>query len=172
MGLFPPGKGGGDDVAYGFKGKGVTNHLLTDGNGMPIALSSTAANQSEQGEVEGLLGKARIPLPDGGRPKSCPKELQADKGYDSKKMRTRIRRKGVRPIIPRREYKNRKRPGRKPPKLVDRFKVERAFSWMQRKFRRTCIRWERRRPYWLGFLTIAMTWMWIERLLKLDPLFG
>ncbi|WP_196508593.1 hypothetical protein [Nostoc sp. NZL] len=34
-GLFPPGKGGGEEIAYGGKGKGILIHTLTEGNGMP-----------------------------------------------------------------------------------------------------------------------------------------
>ena len=41
--LFPPGKGGGEEVAYGGKGKGVLIHTLTEGNGMPLANCTTAA---------------------------------------------------------------------------------------------------------------------------------
>ncbi|MEO1375256.1 MAG: zinc ribbon domain-containing protein [Cyanobacteria bacterium J06635_10] len=35
MVLFPPGKGGGEEVAYGGKGKGVLIHTLTEGKVMP-----------------------------------------------------------------------------------------------------------------------------------------
>jgi len=35
MALFPPGKGGGEGVARGGKGKGILIHSLTEGNGMP-----------------------------------------------------------------------------------------------------------------------------------------
>ena len=41
MGLFPPGKGGGDGVAYGRKGKGILIHTLTEANGMPLANCTT-----------------------------------------------------------------------------------------------------------------------------------
>jgi len=41
MALFPHGKGGGQDVDYGYKGKGVTTHLLTEGNGMPLSVIAT-----------------------------------------------------------------------------------------------------------------------------------
>ena len=34
-GSFSPGKGSGDGVAYGYKGKRILIHTLTDGNGMP-----------------------------------------------------------------------------------------------------------------------------------------
>ena len=37
------GKGGGEDVAYGYKGKGILIHTLTDGNGMPLACSTRAS---------------------------------------------------------------------------------------------------------------------------------
>ena len=33
--LFPPGKGGGEEVAYGYKGKEILIPTLTDANGMP-----------------------------------------------------------------------------------------------------------------------------------------
>lgn len=41
MALFPPGKGGGEKVAYGHQGKGVLIHTLTEGHGMPLANSTT-----------------------------------------------------------------------------------------------------------------------------------
>jgi IS5 family transposase len=75
-------------------------------------------------------------------------ELQGDKGYDSAELRNKLRSKGIKPLISRKFWPNRKQPaGRKPAKTKDRFKVERCFSWMQKKFRRLCIRWERRRQY-------------------------
>lgn len=124
MVLFPPGKGGGDDVDHGYKGKGSTIHLLVDGEGMPLAESTTAANGSERDQVIKLINSVKINCGEG-RPKSCPKVLQGDKGYDSQALRNEIRKKGIKPIIPRRVWKDRKqRPGRKPPKLVDRFKHE------------------------------------------------
>ena len=169
MGLFPPGKGGGDDVDYGYKGKGVTNHLLVEGKGMPLSAITTSAKGSERAQVINLLAEVKVFGPTRFRPRSCPKELQADKGYDSQELRNTLRAKGIKPCISRRAWKNRKqRPGRKPPEQKDRFKVERCFAWIQRKFRRLCIRWERRRRYWNGFLQLAIAWMWagkIENLL-------
>jgi hypothetical protein len=34
--LFPPLNGGGEGVGYGYKGKGVLIHSITDANGMPV----------------------------------------------------------------------------------------------------------------------------------------
>jgi len=165
-GSFAAGKGGGDGVNHGFKGKGVTLHALVEGNGMPIAVTITPANGSEREQVMPLLEEAQVRRLGGKRARNCPKILQADKGYDSKQLRKQIRNKGVKPIIPKRKMPNGKRPsGRKQPKLIDRWKVERAFAWAQRKFRRICIRWERQKKYWAGFVDLAVSFMWLGKVL-------
>ena len=161
--LFPPGKGGGEDVDYGFKGKGVTNHLLVDGHGMPLSVITTSASSSERAEVINLLAQVRV-FGCRKRPRCCPRELEADKGYDAQDLRNKLRKKGIRPIIPRRIWPNRKQArGRKPPKCKNRWKVERCFAWLQRKFRRLCIRWERRSRYWNGFMQLAIAWIWFGK---------
>jgi hypothetical protein len=47
-----------------------------------------------------------------------------------------------------------------------RWKVERAIAWLQRKFRRIVVRWERKRKYWEGFLTMALVVFWAFKILK------
>lgn len=166
MGLFPPGKGGGDDIEHGYKGKGVTNHLLVDGSGMPLSIITTSAAKSEREQVIHLIAQVRVFGKRRGRAKSCVRELQGDRGYDSKRLRNKLKRKGIRPLIAKRCWPTRKQPcGRKPAKIKDRFKVERCFAWMQKKFRRLCIRWEKRRQYWNGFILLGIAWMWLTRLL-------
>lgn len=56
-GFFSAGKGGGEGVAYGYKGKGVTSHLLVDGMGSPLQISATGADGDERQEVEPLIKK-------------------------------------------------------------------------------------------------------------------
>ena len=51
MVFFLRGKGGGEEIEYGFKGKGTTTHLLVDGHGSPVAFTSTAANGDERQQV-------------------------------------------------------------------------------------------------------------------------
>ena len=51
MVFFSAGKGGGELVDYGYKGKGVTNHLLVDGEGSPIAIEVTSAKGDERLQV-------------------------------------------------------------------------------------------------------------------------
>ena len=48
---FPPGKGGGEGVAYGRKGKGILIHTLTDATGMPLSTCTTPANGDERAQV-------------------------------------------------------------------------------------------------------------------------
>lgn len=163
--LFPPGKGGGDGIDYGYKGKGVTNHLLVEGRGMPLSTLSTPASSDEREQVSQLLKRVRV-YHGYGRPKHCPKEVHADKGYDSKILRIFLRNKGLRPVIPKRVWKGRRRPrGRKVAPSTSRWQVERCFAWMQRKFRRLVVRWERREVYWHGFLQISIIMIWAEKLI-------
>jgi len=84
MAPFPPGKGGGDGVSHGFKGKGVLIHSLVDAQGMPLAVDVTCAKSSEREQVFPLLDSIDIHTGKVGRPRSRPAQLAADKGYDSK----------------------------------------------------------------------------------------
>ncbi len=56
-GFFSAGKGGGEKVDHGYKGKGVTSHLLVDGLGQPLRVASTGASGDERKEVLPLLKK-------------------------------------------------------------------------------------------------------------------
>ena len=47
-----------------------------------------------------------------------------------------------------------------------RWKVERAISWMQRKYRRLVVRWERRIKYWECFLGLGILLYWVRELVK------
>lgn len=133
---------------------------------MPLALLSTAANVYEPDQVLPLLDSVKVQT---GQPRPLrkrPAQMQGDAGYDSKDLRQKLKRRGIQPRIsvnPRR----RKKPklGRPYAKPIDRWKVERTFSWYQRKFRRLVVRWERRNRYWHGFLAFGFCMMWIDRLL-------
>ncbi|HEY2810070.1 MAG TPA: IS4/IS5 family transposase, partial [Rhabdochlamydiaceae bacterium] len=51
--------GGGEEIAYGHKGKGTTTHLLVDGQGNPLCITSTSAAGDERKEVVPLIKKNR-----------------------------------------------------------------------------------------------------------------
>jgi hypothetical protein len=79
MALFPPGSGGGEDVAYGGKGKGILIHTLTEGNGMPLASCTTPANGNEREQVLPLLNKVKLKTLKPGRPRKRLKVLGRSK---------------------------------------------------------------------------------------------
>jgi hypothetical protein len=60
MAHFPPGKGVGEGVTYGRKGKGIVIHSLTDGAGMPLSTHTTPANGDERAQVMPLLDALHI----------------------------------------------------------------------------------------------------------------
>jgi hypothetical protein len=162
---FPPGKGGGEGVAYGRKGKGILIHSLTDATGMPLSTRTTPANGDERAQVMPRLDTLRIRTGQRGRPRKRLKVLAADKGDDAKDLRRRLRKRGIRPQIPKRVWKTRKPRGRPIKKDVPRFQAERTFAWFQRKYRRLVVRWERLAACFNAFLAIAMVHMWVHKLI-------
>lgn len=163
--LFPPGKGGGEDVAYGYKGKGILIHTLTEGNGMPLANKTTAANGNEREQVIPLVDSVNVKTRKRGRPRKRLKVIAGDKGYDSKEQRQKLRKRGIRAQFPKREWKKKKNKGRPIKIETPRFQQERCFAWYQRKYRRLVVRWERITSYFDGFISLAMIHMWITKML-------
>lgn len=165
MALFPPGKGGGEGVAYGRKGKGILIHTLTDATGMPLSTRTTPANGDERAQVLPLLDTLHVRTGKQGRPRKRLKVLAADKGYDAKDLRRRLRTRGIRPQIPKRVWKSRKPRGRPIKKDVPRYQAERTFAWFQRKYRRLVVRWERLAACFNAFLAMAMIHIWVHKLI-------
>lgn len=161
MGLFPPAPGGGEYVNHGYKGKGVVIHLLADGSGKPLAITTTPANGNERLQVTTLLKKAPIQL------EKTMLILEADKGYDSGWLRSELLEMNVFPLIPyRKNNKNAELFKQHFPMKSKRWKVERAFAWLKRKCRRLLWRWERKIYTWEAFTILGLTYMWMEYLLR------
>ena len=135
-GLFPPGKGCGDGVAYGRKGKGILIHTLTEGSGMPLSNPTTPANGSETDQVIPLLDSVKVKTNKRGRSRKPLKVLAADKGYDSKDKGTALPRHGIRPQWAKRVWKRNKNKARPIKISVPGFQQERCFPWFQKKYRR------------------------------------
>ncbi|EMO91070.1 transposase, IS4 family [Leptospira noguchii str. 1993005606] len=129
---------------------GVKRHILTDGNGIPLAITLSGANVHDKHNVKETLNSILI---FSGRRKKKPKHLCLDKGYDFKDTEKLIRRRNIRPHIRRR--------GEKP--LIGKYNgkprrwvVERTNSWHNR-FRAILIRWkENRKIIWLLFTSQAL----------------
>ena len=122
MALFPPGKGGGEGVARGGKGKGILIHSLTEGNGMPLANRTTPANGDERVQVLPLLDAVKVRTGKRGRPRKRLKVIATDKGYAAKALRQQLRKRGMRAQLPKRVWQTKKHRGRPIKKVVPRFK--------------------------------------------------
>ncbi len=48
---FPPGRGGGEGVERGYKGKGVLMHVVVEGHGLPLSVRVSPANGDERREA-------------------------------------------------------------------------------------------------------------------------
>jgi len=95
---------------------------------MPLANSTTPANGNEREQVLSLLDKVKLKTLKRGRPRKKLKVLAADKGYDSKEKRAALRKRGIRPQIPKRVWKTKKNRGRPIKISVPRFQQERCFA--------------------------------------------
>ena len=132
---------------------------------MPLANSTTPANGSEREQIIPLLDKVKLKTLKPGRPRKRVKVLATDKGYDSKEKRAILRKRGIRPQIPKRVWKNRKNKGRPIKIAVPRFQQERCFAWYQRKYRRLVVRWERQSIYFNSLIDLATIHIWIHKIL-------
>src|ERR687886_2085906 len=106
MARFPPGKGGGEGVAHG--GKGILIHSLTEAQGMPLANRTTPANGDERAQVLPLLDAGKSRTGQRGRPRKRLKVIATAKGYDAKALRQQLRKRGMRPQLPKRVWKSKK----------------------------------------------------------------
>jgi len=149
MALFPPGKGGGEGIARGGKGKVILIHSLTDGGGMPLANRIMPANGDERAQVLPLLDAVKVRTGHRGRPHKRLKVIATEKGDDAKALRQQLRQRGIRAQIPKRVWKTKKHRGRPIKKVVPRFQAERTFAWFQKKYRRLLrgISYDRHAPY-------------------------
>jgi transposase len=115
--------------------------VVVDGQGIPLGVQLESASPGEVTLAESTLRKISVPRAGGGRPKTRPLRVVADKGYDSDPLRWRLLQRGIVLICPHRA-------GRKKPSLNDgrelrryrkRWKVERTFAWLG-NFRRLLVR--------------------------------
>ncbi|MFI6564223.1 IS5 family transposase [Streptomyces sp. NPDC050534] len=128
---------------------GSKHHVITDGQGIPLAVSLTAGNRNDVTQLLPLLDK--IPAVAGvvGRPRRRPDMLFADRGYDHDKYRRLLRQRGIRPAIAERGQPHGTGLG------SFRWVIERTISWLH-GFRRLRIRWERRDDIHEAFLGLAV----------------
>jgi Transposase DDE domain len=98
-------------------GEGSKAMIGADGNGLPSGLYVASVRPHESRLAGATLATVEVPQRRG-RPRTRPKELVADKGYDSQAVRRQLRRRGMRPTIPSFARRHRQRPKRGGPLRV------------------------------------------------------
>src|SRR3712207_994353 len=100
-----------------------------------------------------------VKRPGRGRPKLRPKRIVGDKGYSSRKIRTYLRRRGIRITIPRKT--NERRTGPFDRVLYrQRNRIERLINRFK-QFRRLATRYEKRAEHDQGMWVIAAIRLWL-----------
>ena len=127
--------------------------------GKLITFLLTPGQQHDITVAEQLLEEGAIRRPKGGRPRSRPKRVSGDKGYNSRDFRMYLRRRGIRNTIPRKD--NERRRGPFDPKLYRlRNLVERLINRMK-QFRRIATRYEKRAVNYAAMVTVAAIYLWL-----------
>ena len=127
---------------------GSKHHLIVDQTGIPLAFSLTGGNRHDVTQMIPLLD--RVPAVRGrvGRPRRRPDALVGDRGYDYRSHRRKLRQRGIRPLVARRDTEHGSGLGR------FRWVVERTFAWLH-QFRRLLVRYDRRADIHEAFLALG-----------------
>jgi putative transposase len=135
--------------------QGTKRSLLTDGQGIPLALAVAGANRHDMKLVADTLYNFAIARPTPTPEK--PQHLCLDKGYDYAEVRTLLEHWGYTAHIPLKgEVVHDPQP--LPGYRARRWVVERTHSWMNR-FRALLIRWEKQLANYLALLHFACAWI-------------
>ena len=129
------------------RGKGTKIMAITDRNGIPIAARIERASPSEVTLVHETLESRWT--------RGQPKRLLGDKAYDSDQLDRELESKGIEMISPNKVNRvTRTQDGRPLRRYKRRWKVERAFAWLNH-FRRTVVRWDMYSFNFRGFVEIG-----------------
>ena len=145
---FVMAKGGGLEIGATKRGKGMKIMAIVDRHGLPLSVSTHAANHHEVRLVQLCFDFYMI--------EAKPENLIGDRAYDSDPLDAELRKDGIEMIAPHRG--NRSKPPtqdrRRLSRYMRRWLVERFFAWIQWQ-RRILIRWEYHAHNFLGFVQLA-----------------
>jgi transposase len=127
---------------------GSKHHVITDANGIPLAVKVTGANRHDVTQLLPLVESIPPIAGKVGRPRKRPDCVQGDRAYDSQAHRDALRKLGINSLLAKRRTENGSGLG------VFRWVVERTLSWLH-QFRRLRVRYERRDDIHEAFLTIG-----------------
>ncbi|MEU3188820.1 IS5 family transposase [Streptomyces sp. NPDC006923] len=140
---------------------GSKHHVITEGHGIPLAVSLTGGNRNDVTQLVPLLQAVSPIRGRRERPRQRPVALYADRGYDHDKYRKQVQALGITPVIARRNTDHGSGLG------VHRWVVEQSFALLH-WFRRLRIRWEIRDDIHEAFLRLACGIICWRRLVNLS----
>ena len=145
---FVMAKGGGAGIGPTKRGKGMKIMAIVDRHGLPLSVSTHAANHHEVRLVQLCFDFYMI--------EAKPENLIGDRAYDSDPLDEELRKNGIEMIAPHRS--NRSKPPTQDRRRLSRYMrgwlVERFFAWIQWQ-RRILVRWEYYAQNFLGFVQFA-----------------
>ncbi|MFC4327330.1 IS5 family transposase [Streptomyces andamanensis] len=164
-------KGGQDrpGEAIGRSRGGLTTkiHLACDGQGRPLAFTVTAGNVNDCTQFEQVMARISVRRCGPGRPRTRPERVAADKGYSSTKIRTYLRRRGIKAAIPERtdQINGRLRRGESLCRLDRaayrrRNVVERCFNRLKHN-KALATRYDKRARHYQAMVTLACLRLWL-----------
>jgi transposase len=152
---FASAKGGGEEIGKTKRGKGVKILAIVDRHGLPLSVSTHAANHHEVRLVQLSFEFYMI--------EAKPENLIGDRAYDSDALDNELKKDGVEMIAPHRSNRTLKtQDGRRLRRYERRWLVERFFAWIQWK-RRLLVRWEYYAANFLGFVQLACIAMLLKQ---------
>lgn len=120
----------------------------------------TVGEHHEAVVFEQLMTQGAVKRQGSGRPRFRPLRVSGDKGYSSRKIRSYLRRRGIRLTIP--PKANERQRGRFDKSLYrERNRVERCFNRLK-QFRRVATRYEKKADNYLAMLTLASMLLWSQ----------
>lgn len=134
-------------------------HLRADRRGRPVVLLVTAGERHDQTMFEPLMLQGQIKREGRGRPRCRPERLVGDKGYSSRRIRTWLRRHGIRHTIPHKRNECR-RGAFDRRQYRERNQVERLINRLK-QFRRVATRYEKRAVNYLAMVMLAAILIWV-----------
>lgn len=96
------GRGEPPDHALGRSRGGLNTkvHLASDSNARPLAIALTAGQAGDAPAFTTVMAAIRVPRTDGGRPRTRPGAVLADRAYSSRAIRAHLRGRHIRSVIP------------------------------------------------------------------------
>jgi transposase len=152
---FAAAKGGGDAIGLTKRGQGVKILAIVDRHGLPLSVSTHAANHHEVTLVQLSFDFSMLA--------AKPEHLIGDRAYDRDGLDDDLKQDGVNMIAPHRSTRKLKtQDGRHLRRYHRRWLVEPFFAWLQWK-RRLLVCWEYYASNFLGFVQLASIIMLLQQ---------